>query len=114
MDRARSVSWALRPGDVVRVNLKGQEPQEGFYVPEDAIQSDSERTYVAAVKSTEEDTQQVEFVPVYPRDTVGQLQRIEAVEEGGLQDEMKVIVAGAHYVAEGETVQTVDEVKAEP
>jgi multidrug efflux pump subunit AcrA (membrane-fusion protein) len=106
--------WAVRPGDVVRVDLKGTQPQEGFYVPEDSIQSDGGRNYVAVVQEASDDTQQVQFVSVQPRETVGRLQRIEAVSEGGLQAGMKVIVAGAHYVADGESVRTVDEVQASP
>ena len=44
----------------------------------------------------------------------GSAMRIESITEGGLQVGMRVIVAGAHYVAEGESVQTVDEVQASP
>ena len=106
--------WAVRPGDVVRVDLKGAETQEGFYVPEDAIQSDGGQTYVAVVRESAGDTQQVEFVPVEPLESVGRLQRIEAIAQGDLEAGVKVIVAGAHYVVEGEKVQTVDEVKATP
>jgi len=106
--------WVLRPGDVVRVDLEGAEVGEGFYVPEDAIQSDGERNYVAAVEEAENDTQQVQFVSVNAREAVGRLQRIEAINEGDLQRGMKVIVAGAHYVAEGESVRAVNEVRASP
>jgi multidrug efflux pump subunit AcrA (membrane-fusion protein) len=106
--------WALRPGDVVRVDLKGKQPQEGLYVPEDAIQSDGERNYVAAVQEAADGTEKVQFVPVSPCETVGRLQRVEAVSDGGLQAGMKVIVAGAHYVADGESVRTIDEVQATP
>ena len=106
--------WTLRPGDVVRVDLKGAETREGFYVPEDAIQSDGQQNYVAIAEEAASGTQQVQFVPVVPQETVGRLQRIESVNDGGLQTGMKVIVAGAHYVAEGESVRTVDEVKASP
>jgi multidrug efflux pump subunit AcrA (membrane-fusion protein) len=106
--------WAVRPGDVVRVDLKGAEPPEGLYVPEDAIQSDGQQNYVAVVQEAADGTEKVQFVAVYPRETVGRLQRIEAVADGGLQAGMKVIVAGAHYVRDGESVRTVDEVQASP
>jgi hypothetical protein len=106
--------WELRPGDLVRVDLAGAETREGFYVPEDAIQSDGGRNYVSVVKEAENATQQVQFVPIYARETVGQLQRIESVDEADLQVGMKVIVAGSHYVVEEESVRTIDEVQASP
>ena len=68
---------SLRPGDVVRVDLDGREIPEGFYVPEDAIQSDARQTYVAVAGESSGDTQQVEFVPVNAQETVGRLQRID-------------------------------------
>ena len=106
--------WTLRPGDVVRVDLKGEESREGYYVPEDAIQSDGRQNYVAVAKDSEGGAQQVEFVPIAVGETVGQLQRIEAIGNGDLQEGTKVIVAGAHYVTKGESVRAVDEVQATP
>ncbi len=101
--------WALRPGDVVRVDLRGADAQEGFYVPEDAIQSDGTRSYVAVAGEESQGSSKVKFVTVNPLETVGQLQRIEATEEGALKDGSKVIVDGAHYVAEGDLVRPVKE-----
>jgi hypothetical protein len=99
---------------VVRVDLKGEEIREGYYVPENTIQSDGRQNYVAVAKDTEGGAQQVEFVPIAVGETVGQLQRIEAIGDGDLQEGTKVIVAGAHYVTKGESVRAVDEVQATP
>jgi hypothetical protein len=105
--------WALRPGDVVRVGLKGEETSAGFYVPQDAIQYDGATHYVM-VANPSGDTAQVSRVDVNLGETVGQIQRIQAAAEGQLNQGAKVIVKGAHYVAEGEQVRTVEEIAANP
>ncbi len=105
--------WAVRPGDVVRVDLRRAETQEGFFVPEDAIQSDGNRNYVAVLQDAG-DAEKVQFVTIQLQETVGRLQRIEAANVGDLQPGTKVIVAGSHYVAEGESVRSVEEVQADP
>jgi hypothetical protein len=102
--------WALRPGDVVRVGLKGEETPEGYYVPSDAIQFDGNSHYVVVAKGSQDGTQQVSFLPVTPGETVGSLQRIDGELEAGT----KVIVEGAHYVQVGEQVNPVEEVEVQP
>ncbi len=106
--------WLGRPGDVVRVGLKGEKTPAGYYVPEDAIQWDGRQNYVVVAIDAEDGAQQVEFVPIAVGETVGQLQRIEAIGDGDLQEGTKVIVAGAHYVTKGESVRAVDEIQATP
>ena len=103
-------SWALRPGDVVRVGLKGEETPEGYYVPSEAIQFDGNSHYVVVAKGAKDGTQQVSFLPVTPGETVGSLQRID----GELEVGTKVIVEGAHYVQVGEKVNLVQEVEVRP
>ena len=98
--------WALRPGDVVRVGLRGEETPSGFYVPENAIQYDGNQYRIAVATDTQNGTQQVEFVSVSPGETAGSLRRID----GELKAGMQVIVEGAHYVSEGDLVRTVQEV----
>ncbi len=105
--------WALRPGEVVRVALAGEETPAGFYVPARAIQSDGTMHYVM-VANPSGDTHQASRVEVNVGETIGQIQRIEAAGEAQLQDGTLVIVEGAHYVAEGEVVRPVEEVSATP
>jgi multidrug efflux pump subunit AcrA (membrane-fusion protein) len=98
--------WLGRPGDVVRVGLKGKETPEGFYVSEDAIQFDGTEYHVAVAERAPDGTEQVAFVSVTPHETVGSLRRIEGELEAG----MNVIVEGAHYVTDGESVRTIAQV----
>lgn len=100
--------WLIRPGDVVRVGMKGQETPRGFYVPENAIQFDGTGHHVAVAVSAGDGTEQVSLVSVTPGETSGSLRRIE----GELDPGMKVIVEGAHYVTDGERVRTIDQVPA--
>jgi multidrug efflux pump subunit AcrA (membrane-fusion protein) len=102
--------WALRPGDVVRVGLQGEETPEGYYVPSDAIQFDGTSHYVVVAKGAEDGTHQVSFLPVTLGETVGSLQRIDGELEAGT----KVIVEGAHYVQVGDQVNPVEEVEVQP
>ncbi len=96
--------WLGRPGDVVRVGLKGKELPAGFYVPENAIQFDGTGYHVAVARRASNGTEQVTFVSVTLGETVGSLRRIEGELEAGIN----VIVEGAHYVTDGEMVRTID------
>ena len=100
----------VRPGDVVRVGLKGQETPAGFYVPEDAIQFDGSAHHVAVAQDADDGSQTVAFVAVTPGETVGSLRRIQ----GELQPGVKVIVEGAHYVNRGDAVRTVEQLAVKP
>ena len=97
--------WLGRPGDVVRVAMKGKETPPGFYIPEDAIQFDGAGYHVAVAEGAADGTQQVAIVPITPGETVGSLRLIDGTLEAG----MKVIVEGAHYVTDGEKVRTISE-----
>ena len=101
--------WALRPGDVVRVGLPGDETPAGFYVPELAIQQDGDSHYVLVAKPSGA-THTASRVDVHLYETLEQMQRIEAVGDGQLQEGAMVIVEGAHYVVDGEEVRTIEQV----
>ena len=105
--------WALRPGEVVRVGLAGEETPAGFYVPARAIQSDGSGHYLM-IANPSGAAHQASRVDVNVGETIGRIQRIEPVDEGRLQDGALVIVEGAHYVVEGDDVRPVDEVAAAP
>jgi multidrug efflux pump subunit AcrA (membrane-fusion protein) len=106
--------WLLRPGDVVRVELGDTELEPGLYVPEEAIQFDGQRHAVYVVKSQDSESEIAAQVEVRVDETVGPLQRIEPVTEGQLTEGMRLVVAGAHYIAEGERINPVEEVELTP
>jgi multidrug efflux pump subunit AcrA (membrane-fusion protein) len=101
--------WQLRPGDIVRVGLKGEETAEGYYVPSDAIQFDGQNHYVCVAQASGSAHQTVR-VTIEPGQTVGKLQRIDGALEAGL----KVIVEGAHYLQVGEKVNPIEEMGVQP
>jgi len=105
--------WSLRPGDVVRVALKGEVTPSGFYVPQEAIQFDGQKHFVAVAEPAG-DSHQVVHISVTPAETVGRLQRIDAANDGELREGMNVIVGGAHYVVPQDNVNPVDEVEVQP
>ncbi len=105
--------WIGRPGDVVGVGLKGEATPRGFYVPQEAIQFDGQKHFVA-VAELAGDAYQVVHMPVTPTDTVGRLQRIDATKGAQLAEGMKVIVDGAHYVQPQDKVNPVDEIEVSP
>jgi multidrug efflux pump subunit AcrA (membrane-fusion protein) len=104
--------WHLRPGDVVRVGLKGEEVPAGYYVPSDAIQFDGQNHYVSVAQASGDGHETVR-VTIEPGQTVGTLQRIESADDG-LQNGMKVILKGAHYVQVGDQVNPIEEVEVQP
>ena len=105
--------WLGRPGDVVGVGLKGEATPRGFYVPQEAIQFDGQKHFVAVAESAG-DAHQVVHVPVTPAETVGRLQRIDVTSGAQLAEGMKVIVDGAHYVQPQDKVNPVDEIEVSP
>ena len=105
--------WLSRPGDVVRVELKGAVVPTGLYVPQEAIQYSGQKHFVAVAESAG-DTHQVRHVEVTPAETIGRLQRIEAAQDAQLSEGMKVIVDGAHYVVPQDKVNPVTEIEVQP
>jgi len=103
--------WLGRPGDVVRVGLRGEETPPGYYVPSESIQYDGQNHYVCVAQASGNAYKTV-WVKIEPGQTVGNLQRIQSAD-GGLQDGMKIILSGAHYVQEDEQVNPVEEVEVQ-
>jgi multidrug efflux pump subunit AcrA (membrane-fusion protein) len=101
--------WQLRPGDVVRVGVKGEEKPAGYYVPSDAIQFDGQNHYVCVAQASGSEHETVR-VTIKPGQTAGKLQRIE----GEFSEGAKIIINGAHYVQVGEQVNPVEEVEVQP
>jgi RND family efflux transporter MFP subunit len=104
--------WALRPGDVVRVQLRGEETPTGFYVPSDAIQFDGNQNYVmVAMKSGE--SHEAARVNVTLGRSVGRIRQIISKDDS-LKGGTNVIVDGAHYLNQGDRVNPVDKLEVTP
>lgn len=102
--------WMLRPGDLVGVDLGGDQTQPGVYVPLDAIMERSGAYYVFEVDESP-DGDSARRVEVTVHETSGTLRRIEAVE-GTLAEGAKIVAGGAAFLVDGESVNVAKEVEA--
>lgn len=95
--------WLLRPGDLVQVDLSGQANSTGIYVPVEAINEESGRTFVYVVKGDV-----VEKIEVQASNIVGKsLHRITPIDESVNLAGMKIAVEGVHYLQDGQKVAIV-------
>lgn len=104
--------WALRPGDVVRVQLRGEETPTGFYVPSSAIQYDGSQNYVMVAKKSGEEFEAAR-VNVALGKSLGRIRQIESKDEQ-LSEGTQIIVDGAHYINRGDHVNPVDKLEVTP
>lgn len=106
-DRQR---WLLRPGDLVRVDLRGGETGPGFYVPVSAILEQSGQSYVFAVESSGEGDR-ARRIEVSVFEAVDTLRRIQARGDQPLQAGMQIVADGALFLTDGEAVNVAEEVE---
>ena len=106
-DRGR---WLLRPGDLVRVDLRGGETGPGFYVPVSAILEKSAQSYVFAVESSG-GGDQVRRIEVSVFEAVDTLRRIEARGDQPLAAGTQVVADGALFLTDGEAVNVAEKVE---
>ena len=94
----------FRPGEVVRVKLNSQGAKPGLYVPMAAIIPEAGLHHVFVAEYAGERLHVARRRAVGLTGSVGDLRRIEGnkVAEG-----MLVVLDGAHYLVDGETVQVV-------
>lgn len=95
--------WMLRPGDLVNVDLSGQNVLPGFYVPLQAIYQDSGVTSVFVAIDGVAKKIDVQVIDSENLDTGAMIQ----VESDELIEGMPVIIGGVHYLTNGESVRIV-------
>ena len=96
--------WLLRPGELVKVDLRGGQIPAGFYVPAQAIIKEGSGYHVFVVSEQANGAAQAKKVDVRPGDTIGTFQGIAPATEGELTEGVKLIVDGAHYLRDGDAV----------
>jgi len=102
--------WLLRPGDLVGVDLSGVARRSGFYVPLDAIVEKSGSFYVFVAAETESGGHTAHRIAVTSHETIGTMQRIEAVADDELRSGLKVITGGVHFLVDGERINVAEEI----
>ena len=109
--------WMLRPGDLVRVDLTGNNAVEGFFVPMDAIARQEDQTYIFAAQDVSQKTVvkrvAVKLVSEVGHSETSSLRRIEPVDGRSLEG-LQYVVEGAHYLIDGEEVNAVKSAEATP
>jgi multidrug efflux pump subunit AcrA (membrane-fusion protein) len=103
--------WLLRPGQLVSVELKGETVKSGFYVPRPAILRTDGKHYVFIAEDSGSGEELAKRVEVKIDELIGDYRRIEAVQEGRLGDGTKLILDGAHYLRDGDSVNAFEEVE---
>lgn len=101
--------WQLRPGELVRVDLSNNPLPRGFYVPADVINSRLDEHWVFKVEAD-----RAKRVPVYVREIVGTLRRIEPVTAGALSEGDRIVSDGALLLSDGERLNVVGDAEARP
>ncbi len=102
--------WMLRPGDLVRVDLRGGAAQPGFYLPVDAILEKSGQSYVFAVESSA-GRDRVRQIEVQVFEAIDTLRRVEALGDQPLTAGMRIVAGGALFLADQEVVNVAEEVQ---
>ena len=105
--------WMLRPGDLVGVELTGEQTQRGYYVPLDAIVEKSGAHHVFVVDESPEGDH-ARQVEVTVHEAVDTLRRIESAGESPLATDSKIVAQGASFLVDGEAVNVAREVESMP
>ncbi|MEM7253436.1 MAG: hypothetical protein AAF493_18635, partial [Pseudomonadota bacterium] len=103
--------WLLRPGQLVNVDLHHGRVPAGFYVPADAIVKDNVGHHVYVVNQQDNGEERADRVDVELGATVGTFQGVQPVSDGVLTEGTRLIVDGAHYLRDGETVNAFNEIQ---
>ena len=106
--------WLVRPGELVHVDLSGGKGTGGYHVPAHSIIEDGNSQYVYMVSRDTSEGEYAKRVSVTVDEGIGNFRRIEPVSGGVLNEGMKLIVDGAHYLVDGDLINAFDEVEVSP
>ncbi len=98
--------WLVRPGDLVAVNLNGDSLPVGFYVPISVISENNGKYFVHVV-----DAGVVRRVEISVFESVNTSRRIEPVVADALQEGIKLVAQGTHFLVDGEPVLVAGEAR---
>lgn len=102
--------WILRPGDLVKVDLSGENINKGFFVSMDSIVREADKSFLFVVNESDQETT-AKRIPINVLDSkngkaTSGMRRIEAVEGQSLEG-LRYIADGVHYLIDGEPVKVV-------
>jgi multidrug efflux pump subunit AcrA (membrane-fusion protein) len=96
--------WLFRPGDLVDVSFEEPGTGAGLHVPMTAVREEAGKHYVYAIDRSQPLRTVANPVEIRLLGAVGQLHRIEPVEEGGLKQGGQVVLGGVHFLVPGQPV----------
>ncbi|OYP34923.1 efflux RND transporter periplasmic adaptor subunit [Rhodopirellula sp. MGV] len=98
--------WMLRPGDLVTASLDDGEPEEGFYVPVEAIYEASDRTYVFVVDGDQ--VKKTEVIAEMPANlNSGSVFQIRPIGDQAFAEGTKIVLKGVHFLMDGEHINVI-------
>ncbi|MCC9600885.1 HlyD family efflux transporter periplasmic adaptor subunit [Stieleria sp. JC731] len=98
--------WMLRPGDLVNASLADGQPNEGYYVPVEAIYEESGRTYVFMVE--DDHVKQSEIRTELPNHlNAGSLIQIHPLAGDDFPQGCQIVVKGVHFLMDGESINVI-------
>ena len=103
--------WLLRPGQLVHVEMKGESVAAGYYVPRPAILREGGKHYVFLAADSTAGGEQARRVEVNVHELLGDFRRISAIDASQLHPGGKLILDGAHYLQDGDSVNAFEEIE---
>jgi multidrug efflux pump subunit AcrA (membrane-fusion protein) len=102
--------WAIRPGDIVQVDLSQQESAEGLFVPMDAVIHQGDRTFLAVVSGSGNDATvnrvEVVLLPTKSGESTSSVRQIRPASKEPIVGK-RYVTKGAHFLIEGQQVTVV-------
>ena len=102
--------WAIRPGDIVQVDLSQQESAEGLFVPMDAVIHQGDRTFLAVVSGSGNDATvnrvEVVLLPTKSGESTSSFRQIRPASKEPIVGK-RYVTKGAHFLIEGQQVTVV-------
>ena len=109
--RSSGGQWMLRPGDLVEVDLSGNDELDGFYVPMNAITRKKGQAFIFAVDESSGESfakrVPIKLIAETQSRVTSSMRRIEPAESSSL-DGIMYVVDGAHYLIDGEPVNVTE------
>lgn len=105
--------WVFRTGDVVQVVMTGSDAFKGLFVPMKAVLHKDGKTFLHVVEASDSELTRVNRIEVnilsenlIAEDSV--LLQVNATDPSALQDGMRVVIGGTHYLEDRDQVRVVD------
>ena len=106
--------WLLRPGQLVRVDLRRGTLPAGLYVPMNAIAKKGDTHSLFLVEDGPNGAEVAKKVDIKLMESFGEFRHVEPVEAGALKEGARVVLEGAHYLRDGEAINAFDEQEVRP